>query len=898
VVQTSSSRIPVPGEPSSSGRGTALLASKLAPASPASGTVLRPRLIRLLTEEVQRCPLTLISGPAGSGKTVLATSWRNSQTAGRPIAWLTLDYLDDDPATFWNYVIEALTGAGVPLSVSADLPPGEPPPPWLVPRLATDIGWSQQTVVLVIDNADDISSRSIIAGLDLLVTDAGGALRLVLSSRADPPLPLHRYRLAGTLGEIRTDQLALTVEETQDLLAAAGVPVPAEVARGLQAETGGWAVGLRCAAGPLKQGVSPEQLVTSLAHDDGSVAQYLFAEVLERQPPAIRRDLLRVSVTSDLHPDLIDRLCGHRNVRRVLAGLARANAFVEESPGAPGGLRIHPLFREMLQAQLDVEHPDEFARLHSVCAEWYAEQGRPRIAIVHAVTAEDWDIVTRLLIDNLLVCHLLAHGTDAVLGGLRSLPPGVPGPDAAVIRTVAAVTAGLDVAPSDLATAASVCDGAGVRPELRLSATLAVLVASPQDDLLPADLLARVASAAAVMAGLADEGGGARLEGAAVLTDLRAGGVLRSDAPNSELLAALRAAAAAALSAGSRRLRRRAVAALALVEAVQGDLTRACSLALEAEASADEDGLEEERREAAAATALAWVHLRRFAVIEAREWLLRAGARETGTGRATVDIGPVNAVLQAQQLRLRHEYDVADGALLPHRSTSRTPRWIAEQVLAETVRLAVARGDVAGAEAALGDADRDQPWSRRLRAAVDLAAGRLDADADPDDGEPPDSPAGAVESAVLRACRLAATGRTADAVQVLSAALELARPELLRLPFIDVPLQGRRLLRTAALQSSSAWVNPSSGAQPRSRRPAAPAAEPQSAVVQELSSREMEVLRYLAAMLSTAEIAATMFISVNTVRTHIRSILRKLGVSRRNQAVRRARERGLLPPVG
>jgi LuxR family transcriptional regulator, maltose regulon positive regulatory protein len=153
----------------------------------------------------------------------------------------------------------------------------------------------------------------------------------------------------------------------------------------------------------------------------------------------------------------------------------------------------------------------------------------------------------------------------------------------------------------------------------------------------------------------------------------------------------------------------------------------------------------------------------------------------------------------------------------------------------------------------------------------------------------------AVESVVIRACQLLEAGRVPAAAEELAAALELARPELLRWPFIDTPPQARRLLRThPRLQEPGGWLNPSSGAQPRAAGNRAPEAAAGPVVVQDLSEREMEVLRYLAEMLSTAEIAATMFISVNTVRTHIRSILRKLAVSRRNQAVRRARERGLL----
>ena len=133
-------------------------------------------------------------------------------------------------------------------------------------------------------------------------------------------------------------------------------------------------------------------------------------------------------MTAELWPDLVDRLCGRPNVRRVLAGLAHANAFVEESPGTPGGFRIHPLFREMLQAQLGVRAPGELAACTRVCADWYAEARPPPDAVVTRCTAEDWDFVTRLLIDDLLVSRLLAHGTDPALRGSAVPAPGLAGP--------------------------------------------------------------------------------------------------------------------------------------------------------------------------------------------------------------------------------------------------------------------------------------------------------------------------------------------------------------------------------------------------------------------------------------------------------------------------------------
>ncbi|MGY1802197.1 LuxR C-terminal-related transcriptional regulator [Blastococcus sp. SYSU D00922] len=875
-----------------------LLAAKLAPPEVVHATVARRRLLDRLTSEVRHCPVTLLSGPAGSGKTVLADSWRQSRGAGQPVAWLTLDEFDDDPAVFWGYVVAALAGAGVAVSEDPVTATGEQSSGWSVARLAADVVAGDHPVVLVLDNADHLSDRGLLAGLDLLVQLAGSRLRLVLCARADPLLPLHRYRVAGTLGEIRTDELGFTADETLELFAAMGVPVTAEVARDHRPQTTGWAVGLRLAAAPLKHGVPPDRLVTSLARDDGSVAQYLFAEVLADQPAGVRRVLLRTSVTAELWPDLVDRLCGRRNVRRVLAGLAHANAFVEEAPGTPGGFVVHPLFREMLQAQLAFEHPAELAGLHRTCATWYADAGRPLEALSHATAAHDWSFVTRLLIDDLSVARLLAHGTDPLLRSVRNLPAGLRGTEAAVLRLAVALAAGGRADPADLEIART----AGADDErlvLRISAGLVRLVAEEGAGPDPEAALRRVEEVAGLVALLPEGEARARRDCAVLLEALRAAAALRADRPLPELLVRMRAAAAAAQAAGARRLRLRALGSLALLEALEGHLTRAAELAAEAEVEGTADSAAATVPDPAAATALAWVHLRRYSLAEAREWLTRARERARAGGPCAVPVDPLAAVLQSQQLRLRHEYDAAEQALLPHLRGPRLPRWIAEQVVGEVVRLAVARGHVAEGLAILRDSGEDEPWGRRLHATVDLLAGETSTEVR--GGPEPSAPlAGAVEWSVVRACQLLEEGRSAAAVEELAAALDRACPELMRWPFVDTPPQARRLLRTSPrLQAAGAWLNPSSGQVPRprdggptvTRRSPAPEG-PQ--VLEALSEREMEVLRHLADMLSTAEIAAAMFISVNTVRTHIRSILRKLAVSRRYQAVRRARERGLL----
>jgi LuxR family transcriptional regulator, maltose regulon positive regulatory protein len=863
--------------------GVPLLTAKLAPPEQAHATVPRPRLLGRLTRAVSHSPLTLLSGPAGSGKTVLADSWRRAQNGGRSIAWLSLDAYDDDPATFWTYVVEALTGAGVRFTGLPQLVPGEAPPPWFVRQVGAQLTSGGRQVVLIVDDAYHLTDRTIITGLDLLIRNAGRGLRLVLCGRADPPLPLHQYRLADSMSEIRSAELAFTAEETRELLAAMKVPVTADVAAALCTETNGWAVGLRLAAAPLAQGVPPQRLVTSLAHDDGSVAQYLVAEVLSVQPASVRRLLMRISVTAELWPDLVDRLGRRRDTRRVLSALAHANAFVEEAPGAPGGFRIHPLFREMLQAQLAFSHPAELAAAHRSCASWYADAGRTAEAIRHAAAAQDGPLVTRLLVDDLVVPRLLAHGSDPAVAVLGSLPPGSPGAGAACLRAAAALATGGAAAPDDLRAAAEV-DGAG-GPAVRMSAALLLLFAGAGSDD-AGTTHERADAATALLEAVPAEQRRGRRDVEALIAHARALAAVQGQGSTAHVLATLRASAAAAQVAGARRLRGRALAMAALVRAIRGELRLADELDTEAESLSAEEERADSGGWPAAAIAKAWVHQERYALTDTRDWVARARGRQP-PGVSPVEeavTGASLAVLQSRQLRLRHEHDAATAVVGPHLDRPGLPGWVHGEVVAEAVRLGL------DDEALLADPSLDPVRRDRLRATAALLRDEPRPAALPplDDRDP----GSAVESRVVRTCLMLANGSVGGAADELERALGRARPELLRWPFFDAPAQVRWLLRSQLrLQASAAWLSPSATPGARAAGPAVP---PEAVVQQELSEREREVLEHLSQMLSTAEIAAVMFISVNTVRTHIRSILRKLGVSRRNQAVRRAREAGLL----
>jgi LuxR family maltose regulon positive regulatory protein len=359
-------------------------------------------------------------------------------------------------------------------------------------------------------------------------------------------------------------------------------------------------------------------------------------------------------------------------------------------------------------------------------------------------------------------------------------------------------------------------------------------------------------------------------------------------------LADIGAAAVAAHAVGSRRLRFRPLAYLALLEAVAGRSARARRLAVAADAEWAGRGRPEARRSPAAAAALAWAHLDRYELEEARDRMSRV--REHAIPADAAIVGPLVAVLQCRLLRVRHEYDKAEATMAALVEDRGLPRWVREQVVSEAVRTCFARGAVADGLALLDPDEDGAGWTARLRIAAG-ADGVVAGVPPPVDTSPDVPPIVAVENGIVRASSALAAGAVPRAVSELAHALELAAPETLRWPFLDAPPPARRLLRMhLELKARGAWLSPSAAApRPRPATGGEPPSRPQpTPLIQELSEREREVLVHLSEMLSTAEIAATMFISVNTVRTHIRSILRKLSATRRNQAVRRARELGII----
>jgi LuxR family maltose regulon positive regulatory protein len=362
------------------------LARKLTPPPLGQAPILRHRLLALLSSGITRTPLTLLSGKTGSGKSMLAASWRRTRADRSAVAWLTLHDDDDDPATFWRHTLEALAWADVQ-GTGVRRPSTVDPSMRNAGRFTSRAPGLVTPTVLILDNADSLSRPEVLAGLDELIRVAGRQLRVVLCARADPQLPLARYRRHGIMTEIREAQLRFTGRETRELLGNLGAVVSPAAAHALCRQTDGWAVALRLAAASLKQGEDPDRLVSALAADDSGAVSHLVEKVLAEQPADVRRFLLRISVTNELWPALANRLEGHPS-QPMLAGLARASAFVERAPGAPGGYRIPSLLREELFAQLSYELPSELPALHRICADFYAQVGRHAEAAQHAVAAD------------------------------------------------------------------------------------------------------------------------------------------------------------------------------------------------------------------------------------------------------------------------------------------------------------------------------------------------------------------------------------------------------------------------------------------------------------------------------------------------------------------------------
>jgi LuxR family maltose regulon positive regulatory protein len=401
---------------------TPVLVTKLFLPSPRPTVVPRPRLIERLNEGLHR-NLTLISAPAGFGKTTLVSAWVAG--CGRSTAWLSLDDGDNDPARFLAYLVAAVRtiaadpGAGVP----AELQSAQPPPTEaILTALLNEITTLPGGFVLVLDDYHLIDAKPVDDALTFLLEHLPPRMHLVIATRADPQLPLARLRARGQLTELRAADLRFTASEAAEFLnPVMGLHLSAADIAALEDRTEGWIAGLQLAALSLRGRQDAPEFIRAFAGDHRYIVDYLVEEVLRRQPRPVRDFLLQTAILDRLHGPLCDAVTGQEGGNARLEALERGNFFVVPLDDRRHWYRYHHLFADVLSAHLRAEHPDQPAPLHRRASEWYEQNGLHADAIRHALAAEDFERAAAL-IERLMPAMRSSRQEAAVLGWLKALP--------------------------------------------------------------------------------------------------------------------------------------------------------------------------------------------------------------------------------------------------------------------------------------------------------------------------------------------------------------------------------------------------------------------------------------------------------------------------------------------
>jgi LuxR family transcriptional regulator, maltose regulon positive regulatory protein len=857
--------------------------------------------------------VTVVAAPPGSGKTVLLRSWISEAGLAERAAWIPVGRDEEDPQRFWLAVLGALrrtsAGSGLvrALTAAPDLDG------WaIVERLLTDLAPLPERLWLVIDDLHELGSDQARRQLELLVMRGPQELRFVLATRHDVRLGLHRLRLQGELTEIRAPDLRFSLAEARALFAAAGVEPSGPALGVLHERTEGWAAGLRLAALSLAGHPDPERFAAEFSGTERTVAEYLLAEVLDRQGEQVRRLLLRTSVLERVNGELADLLTGGSGGERVLQDLEEANAFVVSLDVARSWFRYHHLFADLLQLELRRTEPGAMAELHELAAGWYERHGYPVEAVRHAQAAQDWDMAARLLADHWAALNLggRAATVHALLAGF---PAGAP----AAVAELAAVAAADELAQGSLEAAerylrvaergsASVPPGRRRQARVLLGVVRLFLSGRSGDQRARAEqaqlLLAAESPTVAQLMEEASNGGTGRWawggEELRTLALLEIGDAEtwtgRLDQAQSHLDQAVTLA---------RRIRWPYLEFMGLVYRAEVELNRrlprAAELSSQAIDLAGQHGWTDDLFAGFASmtlgSALAW----QGRLDEADTWVQRAerifraeanpasamggqyvrGQLELGRGRAADALAAFRA---AEQLAGRHPLARPLQAwlvlaLVNLGGTERADRTLSD--LGEHVR---DRAEMRIAAAALRLA-QDDPHAATAALAPVL------------DGS---TRAGwrswLAEAFLLEAIARDALGDSAAAGRALERALDLAEPDGALLWFLLHPapdlIERHARQRTAHAALIAQILDLLAG-----NRPVPSSAGPRPPL-ELLSKSEIRVLRYLPTQLSAPEIATELSVSTSTVKTHMRNLYAKLGAHSRTETVESARSLGLLAP--
>ncbi|HEU4322234.1 MAG TPA: LuxR C-terminal-related transcriptional regulator [Roseiflexaceae bacterium] len=861
-------------------QGERPLGGRFAPPPPHKGLIERPALLGLLNAALR--PLTLLAAPAGYGKTALLAEWCRAAGAQRALVWLTLDADDDHPQRFWAALLGALR-ARYPSLPAPDGPPTD--------ALLRALAGIPHRVTLILDDYHLLRDPAIHAGVARLIDRLPPQARLVLSGRAEPPLPLARLRLRGLLAELHAAELRFSADEIARFCTSLGLDLGPRDLAALAERSEGWPGGLRLLAERLRDrqraGAAPVPLLEQHPHLDALFAE----EVLGPLPAPLHQFLCEVAVLDRLSGPLCDAVTGHSDSAILLERLHSASLFLSPADGAPSSYRLHPLFADFLRRRLDRDRPGAQRKLHRAACDWHVRHDAPREAIAHAVAGLDYDSAARLMSTS--APRLFAEGQIApLLEWLAALPDALVGGQLrlSLIHVWALLLSGRwDGLEARLRTVAQLWlqPGAAGRPTPELLALRAVLdlgrgdtaaaakaveqaaLLLPPDDALLPGMLAMLGSAAARASG--DDRLAQRL-----LADARLLGM----AGHANALALLALSHQAQLLAAQGRLAAARAAYQRVLDLAEPQPAHAAARGM---ASVGLAALAYERDELEAAASFA------------RQGI--ADGEHAGTPELLVSGHSILAQIaqaQGEPDRARAMLDAGEGALWGRPVAPHT-------VLALHVGragLALAQGDSAAAAAWMHGYERQTSAhlpsqtdrARLMMARVLLAQGRADqaaallecvrADAER-------SGRRGILPPLLVCTALAHRGRglAEQAQTCLEQALASAAPEGYLRSFLEagptlVPLlaeaEARGVTPAYARQLLSAYA----GQRPDGAR---------HAHSRLLTERERAVLRLLSAGAANQQIANDLCISLSTVKKHLGAIFAKLSVATRTQAAARAR---------
>jgi LuxR family maltose regulon positive regulatory protein len=865
----------------------------------------RPRLEALLDHGARR-QVTLVCGPPGSGKTTLVASTLDPLAAARSVAWLGLDARDNDTDRLTSLLCAALrdaahayrdgggtrvapgrrapagrngssAGAGTPAGAGAGTHTGGRAPTDRLDEVFGRLARHGDRRILVVDDVHELRSSEALEVIAHLVGHAPRLLDVVLVGRADPAVSLERLQLDGRLGEIRNPELAFTTAETAALLDAHGVRLAHDDVKVLRQRTEGWAAGLRIAATALQSERDPGRYVRNAGHGQAAVCDYLLRELLVHEDDDGRRFLLHTSVADHLTADLAELLTGDPRSGERLDELERSGVLVAEPDG---GRRYHSLFGTLLRARLARHEPDLARDLHQQAAVWYLDHEMSHDARSQALAAGDWHLLGRLMawrwIDATLDGQDVADAT-----AVAELPSGVAtrSPGLALVAAAGAChrsnreDADLYREALDALLPPASPGGWGVgdldetavdrltswhSERLVLDADYGCAFGSDTRAVTASAALGKVPATDPAAAGLRRLGALRRAELALDAGDLeQAAGQLAdlADQDGAGWFTIEAAGFLALLEAASGRLG----AADARIAAVAAD-GRKCATPQATTAAHLADLLRlvqrGERRSAllgAAEPSPAGHHASRALHLVDR--VARAGLASTPTMSVGVDEAVVHHRLGERALIALGVIEVVtpDGAV--HALGGPGERAVAEG------RCRLTAGDTAGCDEAI---------------ALWLAAGTRTG-----------HPRTLVEALALRAVAASYRGEHIETRHHLSEALDLSGGNGIVGPLLHHGAAVARLLERN-LSEMDTHMRSALGLLERIRPTGA------GNLLEPLTDREMEVLVHLPTLMSNAEIADGLHLSVNTVKTHLKAVYRKLGVEGRRQAVARGRELQLL----